>query len=120
MPEPTPSGPETPTAQPVGNAPSAAGMMTPQAPQGETEAAKLDIYHAMKLIDRAIGRFGQSDDGEYALKVRAMLTQHFGEHEDTSEEFSPAELKRMLASLAGPGQTPTPSPSPQGAQAPPQ
>jgi hypothetical protein len=78
-------------------------MMTPQEPSGEIEAAKLDVYHAVKLLDRACQKFGNSEDGQKALKARALLTKAFGEHEDESEEFSPGELKRMLAALAGPG-----------------
>jgi hypothetical protein len=105
-----------PEAQPVGNAPAAAGTLTPQEPSGEIEAAKLDVYHAVKLLDRAVAKFGEgSEDGEVALKARATLTRKFGEHEDVSEEFSPAELKRMLATLAGPGATGPGAPQPQGA-----
>lgn len=102
---PTPSGPANPTAQPVGSAPAAAGMMTPQEPTGEIESAKLDVLHACKLLDRAVSRFGDNEEAHVALRARAMLTKKFGEFEDESEEFSPAELKRMLASLAGPGAT---------------
>lgn len=116
MPDPVPGAPETPTAQPVGNAPAAAGMMTPQEPQGEIEAAKLDVFHAVKLLDRARSKFGNNEDGEAVLKARASLTRRFGDHEDVSEEFSPGELKRMLASLAGPGASGpgAPPPPPQG------
>jgi len=78
-------------------------MLTPQTPSGEFEAAKLDVYHAVKLLDRAIGKFGKSEDGDAALRARSMLTRRFGDSEDTSQEFSPAEIKRMLASLIGPG-----------------
>jgi hypothetical protein len=113
-----------PTAQPVGNAPAAAGMLTPQEPEGEVEAAKLDVYHAMKLLDRAISKFGKGEDSDVALRARATLTRKFGKDEDTSEEFSPAELKRMLATLAGPGATgggaQKPPPGPPAGGAPPQ
>ena len=110
MPEENPGGePATPTAQPVGNAPAAAGVLTPQEPTGEIEAGKLDVYHARKLLERAISKMGiNSDEGKKALESLAKLTKDFGDHEDTSEEFSPAELKRMLASLAGPGATGAP------------
>lgn len=127
MPQPVPGAPQTPAAQPVGNAPAAAGMMTPQEPSGEIEAAKLDVYHAVKLLDRAVSKFGNNEDGEVVLKARASLTKRFGDHEDESEEFSPGELKRMLASLAGPGASgpgapppPQPGAAPPGAGPPPQ
>lgn len=113
-----PTGAPTPTAQPTGGAPAAAGMMTPQEPSGEIESAKLDVYHAVKLLDRAVSKLGKGDDGDAALKARAMLTRHFGDHEDISEEFSPAELQRMLAALAGPGAAGpgAPKPPPQAQQ----
>jgi len=103
MPDSPAAAPQTPTPQPVGNAPAAAGMMTPQEPAGEIEAAKLDVYHAVKLLDRACSKFGKNEDADVVLRARATLTKRFGDHEDESEEFSPGEMKRMLASLAGPG-----------------
>ena len=104
MPDDTPAQATPPEAQPVGNAPAAAGMMTPQPPSGDIQSARLDVYSAMKLLDRAVGKFGpKSEDGEAALKATAALRRSFSEYEDTSEEFSPSEIKRMLASLAGPG-----------------
>lgn len=118
MPPKGPTGPATPTAQPVGNAPAASGMLTPQEPTGQIEAAKLDVFHATKLLDRAVQKFGKGEDGDVALKARAMLTRRFGDHEDLSEEFSPAELKRMLATLAGPGAS-GPGAPPQTQQTPP-
>src|ERR1700691_3340178 len=99
MPQPVPGAPETPSAQPEGNAPAAAKPLTPQEPTGEIEAAKLDVYHAVKLLERARSKFGNNEDGEAVLKARSSLTRRFGDHEDQSEEFSPGELKRMLASL---------------------
>lgn len=119
---PQPEAPP-PTAQPVGNAPAAAGMTTPQEPSGELEAAKMDVYFAVKLLDRAVSKFGKSEDGDFALRARAMLTKRFGEHEETSEEFAPSEMKRMLATIAGPGASgpsaPTsPQSAPQGAPSP--
>jgi hypothetical protein len=119
MPSPVPGAPATPEAQPVGNAPAAAGPLTPQEPTGEIEAAKLDVFHAVKLLDRALSKFGNNEDGTVALKARAMLTKRFGQFEDESEEFSPAEMKRMLASLAGPGATGPPPQQGGGAPPPP-
>jgi hypothetical protein len=126
MPDPRAAGAENPTTQPVGNAPAAAGMMTPQAPQGQTEAGKLTMFFVQKLLMRATTQFGQNDDGDFALQILSRVVKRFGEHEDTSEEFAPAELKRMLATLAGPGaagpgapQTNPSAAAPGGASAPP-
>jgi hypothetical protein len=118
MPDQPEAGTPVPTAQPVGNAPAAAGTLTPQEPTGQIEAGKLDVYHARKLLERAVSKFGvNSPEGEKALRSLGSLTKDFGDHEDTDEQFSPAELKRMLASLAGPGATG--GPPPQQAQPPP-
>lgn len=98
----------------AGGAPAASGMMVPQAPEGDIESAKLDAYHAMKLLDRAIAKIGRdSDVASTMLRARAVLTKLVGEHEEESERFSDAEIKRMLLTLAGPS-------SPQAPMTPPQ
>jgi hypothetical protein len=108
-----------PEPDPTGDAPASTGMLTPQAPEGDIASAKLDAFHAMKLLDRAIAKMGsKSDEGKAMLAARAKLTKQFGEHEEESSEFSLAEIKRMLATLEGPGEAPKPPP-PQQQQAPP-
>ena len=107
---------QMPTESPaVGDGPAASGALTPQAPDGEIEAAKLDAYHAVRLIDRAIGRFGKkSEHADALLKARATLTSCFGDCEEDSERFSPAEIKRMVAQLLGAGEPPQQQQQPQG------
>lgn len=96
--------PEDPAA--VGNAPGTVGMMTPQAPEGDIESAKLDAYHCCRLIDRAIAKLGRKSEYSSALmRARTILTAQFGEHEEDSAKYSDAEIKRMVLTLAGPGQT---------------
>lgn len=97
--------PEDPT--PVGDSPTAGGMMTPMAPEGEIEEAKLSAYHACRLIDRAIAKFGRkSEYTDTLMRARAVLTSKFGEFEENSQQYSDAEIKGMLMRLAGPGQPP--------------
>lgn len=112
--------PQEPTT--TGNAPAASGMLAPQAPEGDFAAAKLDAYHAMKLLDRAIAKVSaKSEAGKALLAARAKLTSEFGEHEEETAEFSRAELERMLATLVGPGeapQAPKPAAKPSAAAAP--
>jgi hypothetical protein len=94
-------------ASSLGDAPSAGGMMTPQAPEGEIEEAKLSAYHACRLIDRAIAKFGRkSEYTDTLMRARAVLTSKFGEFEEDSQKYSDAEIKGMLMRLAGPGQPP--------------
>jgi hypothetical protein len=110
--------PEEPSE--TGDSPATTGMQTPQAKEGESLSGKLDALNAMKLLDRAIQKFGpKSDKGKAALAARAKLTEEFGEQEEEIAEFSLAEIKRMVASLQGPGEPPKPPPPqqqrPQGA-----
>lgn len=110
--------PEEPST--TGDSPASTGMLTPQAPEGDFASARLDAFHAMKLMDRAIAKMGpKSDEGKALLAARATLTKKFGEHEEESAEFSLAEIKRMLATLEGPGEAPKPPPQPQQQQSPP-
>jgi hypothetical protein len=114
--------PDQPNA--AGNAPAAAGMMTPQAPEGDIESAKLDAYHAMRMLDRLISKMGRKNEySEAALRARSILAGQFGEHEEDSQKFSDAEIKRMVLTLAGPGQQVPKqgaTPPPGGGQQPPQ
>jgi hypothetical protein len=104
----------------AGDSPASTGMLTPQAPEGDFASAKLDAFHAMKLLDRAIGKMGpKSEEGKALLAARAKLTKQFGDREEENSEFSLAEMKRMLATLAGPGEAPKPPPPQQQQQAPP-
>lgn len=107
-------------ADPTGNAPAASGMLTPQKPEGDFSAAKLDAHHATKLLDRGIAKVGpKSEEGKAMLKARAALTAQFGEHEEETAEFSMAEIKRMVATLVGPGEPPKPQGQPQQQTPPP-
>jgi hypothetical protein len=78
-------------------------MMVPQAPEGDIESAKLDAYFSMRLLDRAIAKIGRkSEVADTLLRARAVLTKVVGEHEDDSQKFADADIKRMLLTLAGP------------------
>ena len=95
-------------------------MLTPQKPEGDFSSAKLDALFAMKLLDRAIAKVGvKSEDGEAMLKARSTLTRRFGEQEEETDEFSRAELKRLMEHLAGPGEAPQQKPPPAMSQEPP-
>lgn len=94
-------------SQPIGSSPAATGMLTPQKPDGDFSSARLDALFAMKLLDRAIAKVGvKSDEGEAMLKARSTLTRQFGTQEEETDEFSRAELKRLIEHLSGPGESP--------------
>jgi hypothetical protein len=96
-------------AEPTGNAPAASGMLTPQKAEGDFAAARLDAYHAQKMLERAIARVGEkTPEGKAMLAAITKLVEQFGEREEETAEFSDAELKRMLATLMGPGEAPKP------------
>lgn len=99
----------------AGGAPAASGMMTPQAPEGDIESARLDLYLAMRLMDRAVGKIGHKNDvADTAMRARAILTKVVGPHEEDSEKFSDADMKRMLLTLAGPSSPQAPANPQQG------
>lgn len=88
-------------------------MMTPQPPEGERESARLDVLMAVKMLEKSLAAFGSTtDDGKAVLKAIKGLSQAFGQQEGKTEELMPAEIKQLLAGLAGPG---TPPGAPPGA-----
>jgi hypothetical protein len=106
-------------ADPTGNAPAATGMLTPQKPEGDFSASRLDAYHAQKLIERAIEKLPPNAKERKALTAAAAeLVKEFGQQEEETAEFSLAEQKRIVASIIGPGQPPAPQQQtpPAGAQ----
>lgn len=120
MPDESPGNSNSPDVQmptepnSAGGGPAAAGMMVPQAPEGDIQSAQLDAFHAMKLLDRAIQKIGrESDVASTLLRARAVLTKVVGDKEEEVGRFSDAEIKRMVLTLAGPS-------SPQAPMTPPQ
>lgn len=69
------------------------------------EAAKLDVFHAIRLLDRAImnGKALPQETRDDLLSARTQLSKKFGPFEDDSKRFSDAEIASMVARLAGPG-----------------
>jgi hypothetical protein len=93
-------------------------MMTPQPQEGQMESAKVDVYHAVQLLDRAL----MHGDGLPAaarkalLDARVALMKPFGPFEASQQsKFSNADVASMVARLKGPGSPGAPKPPPQGA-----
>ena len=100
---------------PVGNAPRAAPMMTPQVPEGEMEEAKVQVSMALKVLTKALAVFGPTHPkGHALLSAIKTLAKTFGKDEESTEELQPAAIKQMLAGIGGPG-TPPPGGPPPGA-----
>jgi len=94
--QPSPNKPSAPN-------PGAAGMLTPQEPEGERAASRVVIVGAMHAIDNEILKWPRgSKEERYLLKARKALTRGFGNGEDAAEELSPAMMKMYLAALLGP------------------
>lgn len=84
--------------------PNAAGMMTPQTPQGQQEGSKVDVMLATKMLERSIVAFGvTSKEGKAILTALKTLGSAFGEDEEKTQELMPAEIRQMMQQLAGPG-----------------
>lgn len=86
------------------------------------QAARMDVFHAVRLLDRALtgGEGLPKEARDDLLKARVDLSKRFGPFEDNSKRFSDAEMASMVARLKGagsPGQKPpqqqqTPGPQP--------
>jgi len=102
---------------PAAGAPAAAPMMTPQQPKGDQEGAKVDVLMAIKMLEKALPKYGSGEPGGKAiLKAITALGKEFGKEEGQTEELMPAEIKALLQGVAGPGAPPKP---PQPAAPPP-
>jgi len=109
-------GPEvgTPPDMLPGNAPQAAPMTTPEAPEGLREAAKVDVMLAVKVLERALPAFGfETKEGKTILNTLKSFSKVFGTSEQSTEELMPAEIQSLLQSMPqGAGGGPSPAPAP--------
>ena len=100
-------------------------MLSPQPAAGDQEGAKVDCLMAQKILEKALSKFpGGGKEHKAVLQSISTLAKAFGKEEDKTAELMPAEIKQMLASLAGPGgsqkpPTPPPGAAPPGAAPPP-
>jgi hypothetical protein len=103
----SPPGGQSPQAPPA-----AAPMMTPQAPKGDIEGAKVQVVTVLKVLEQALAKVGSSHElGAAILKAISALAKVVGKDQDESEELVPANIKAILQGVAGPGAPPKP---PQG------
>jgi len=112
--------PGAPPEGPPGGAPSppaAAGIMTPQPPNGKREGAKVDIKMAVKVLVQTLASFDPgSPEFKAVMGSIKSLEKVFGEEDSQTQELMPAEIKQLLQGLSGPGQMPG---APPGGAAPP-
>ena len=98
-------------------------MMTPQTPQGEEEASKVDLLAASKVLLKVMSTLGpQHKLGKAALTAYKAIAQEIGKDEESTEELQPAMVKQLLQAQAGPGAGPggpPPGAMPPGGGAPP-
>lgn len=96
---PMPTGPS-----PVANSPRGAPMLTPQTPQGEEEAAKVDLLAASKVLLKVMGTLGPSHKlGKAALTAYKAIAGEIGKDEESTDELQPAMIKQLLQGVSGPG-----------------
>lgn len=88
--------------------------MTPQAPKGKAEGAKVDVKMAVKVLVQTLAAFDPgSPEFKAVMGAIKSLEKAFGEEGSKTEELMPAEIKLLLQGLSGPGQMPG-GPSPGG------
>jgi hypothetical protein len=80
-------------------------MMTPQHPQGEEEAAKVDLMAASKMLLKVMGALGPKHPlGKASLTAYKAIAGEIGKDEESTEELQPAMIKQLLQGVSGPGQ----------------
>lgn len=101
--------------------PQASPMMTPQAPEGLREAAKIDVMLATKVLERALPAFGfDTKEGSAILNALRSFSKVFGKSQSESQDLMPAEIQNLLSQMpqgAGGAPSGAPPPMPQGAGA---
>lgn len=119
-------GAGTPPESLAGNAPQAAPMATPEAPEGLREAAKVDVMLAVKVLERALPAFGfDTKEGKAILNALKSFSKVFGSSEGSTQELMPAEIQQLMQQMpqgagGGPGAAPAPTATPApGGTAPP-
>lgn len=126
-PPPAPAG-----GSPSSGAPVGAPMTTPQANEGEQQAAMVDISMAFDLLEKSMSAFGaESKAGQALHKALGIMVKEFGEKREKAKPLVPAELMQLMQGLpqgaggspemkamAGGGMPPGGAPPP-GAGAPP-
>lgn len=118
-------GAGTPPDTLPGNAPQAAPMTTPEAPEGLREAAKVDVMLAVKVLERALPAFGfDTKEGKAILNSLKSFSKVFGTSEQSTQELMPAEIQSLMQTMpqgagGGPGAAPAPTaPAPGGVMPP--
>lgn len=106
-----PAGGAPPTPPP---GPAAAGMMTPQKPQGQIENGKLKVLTCMKQLESSLPMFElKSKEWTTVLDALKSLSKTFGKSEGDTEELLASEKKTVAGSLpGGPGGAPPQGPPP--------
>ena len=106
MPDPSQAPPD-PSGQQGSPPPGAAPMAVPDKPKGMEQGGRVDVLLALKVLQRALASMAPgSKESQVILKASSTLAKEFGDREDAAEELMPAEIQKMLQTLAGPGAQP--------------
>ena len=88
-------------------APPGGPMSTPQPKEGVTQAAKVNVQMASKLLEQALSAFGsQTEEGKAILNSLRLLSKQFGEGSDKAKSLIPAELMQLMQEIPGAGAGP--------------
>lgn len=73
-------------------------MTTPQANEGEQEAAYVDVTMAMDLIERALSAFGsESAPGKAMIGALSILSKEFAAKRDRAADLKEAEIMQLVS-----------------------
>ncbi len=95
-----PPPPPAAAGAPPGGAPVGAPMTTPQPPEGEQQAAMVDISMAMDLLEKSMASFGtETPQGQAIHKALGAMVKEFGEKKEKAKPLVPAELMQLMSGL---------------------
>lgn len=92
--------------QPNGGAPAAVGMMSPQAPSGDSAKARIAVAGAVKILARAAASLPDPKLAAPIVQCVALLTEKFGPFDSSTGQQAGSEARAAQATMAGPGEPP--------------
>lgn len=95
-----PQAAAAPAPAPSPSTPASAPMSTPQANEGEMQAARAEVQIASKVLDSALMKFGSdTEEGRVILEVLTKISRKFGREQDKSASLIPAEIMNLVSSM---------------------
>lgn len=82
-------------------------MTTPQAPDGQKQAAMAQIGNCLDLMEITLPKLGaETEEGQAVMDALRSLAKVFGKHRSQMKELQPAQMAMMARGMPGMGGPP--------------